>query len=224
VLVEGLGLMMRTRPAQRARWLTLALGAALAALLALAPGAFATTIEFIDQGPPDPDMLIVNGSMERNEISVRYDAPSGSYVIADAAEPIAGTGCTWVSRHAQSCETTPDADVAITGQEGRDWIEVESGTPKLAAKIDGGKGKDVLRGGSGPDDISGGGGHDVIRGRNGADSLTDFGGDWYHGGRGRDILYALNRDRDRLIDCGVGEDEAAVDDNDPKPRECETVN
>jgi Ca2+-binding RTX toxin-like protein len=207
-----------------ARRLTPALCAAVVGLLALAPGAFATTVEFVDQTPPDPDKLIVSGSMGPNEISVRYDEPTGSYVVADAAEPVAGTACTWVSRHAQSCEATPDAELAITGQEGRDRIEVSSGKPKLAAKIDGGKGKDVLRGGSGPDDISGGGGHDVIRGRNGADSLTDFGGDWYYGGRGRDILYALNGDRDRRIDCGVGEDEAAVDDDDPKPRDCETVN
>ncbi len=199
------------------------LAAAVAVVLAAAPGAGATTVQLVDRAPPEVDKLIVNGSMKRNEVGVRYDADSGSYLIADADEPVAGMGCTWVSRHAESCETTPDAELEISGQEGRDWIEVAGGEPKLGARIDGGKGKDVLRGGSGPDDLVGSGGHDKIRGRGGADRLTDFGGDWYYGGRGRDVLYALNEERDRRIDCGVGEDQAVVDAKDPEPRDCETV-
>jgi Ca2+-binding RTX toxin-like protein len=205
------------------RKLALALGAVGLISLALAPGAVATTVQLTDQAPPDPDQLVVTGSMESNEITVTYDAPSGTYVVADATEPVAGTGCIWVNTHAEICQTTPDAELEVTGQEGRDRIEVATGTPKIGATIDGGKGRDVLRGGSGPDDLSGGGGHDVIRGRSGADALTDFGGDWYYGGRGRDILYALNDDRERRIDCGVGEDQAVVDEKDPEPRDCEKV-
>jgi Ca2+-binding RTX toxin-like protein len=203
--------------------IVVSLSAVLIASLALASGARATTVQLTDRAAPDPDRLVVAGSMRANRIRVAYERRSATFVVVDTAGRVAGMGCVPGGAHSVRCATTPDASIEITGQEGADEIEVATNGPKLGAKIDAGKGKDLVLGGAGPDHITGSGGHDVIRGRDGADGLNDFGGDWYFGGRGRDILYAVNGDRDKAIDCGVGEDEAVVDPNDPEPRHCEKV-
>jgi Ca2+-binding RTX toxin-like protein len=206
-----------------ARRIAVSLSAMLIASLALASGARATTVQLTDRVEPDPDQLVVTGSMGANRIRVAYEKRSATFVVVDTAERVAGMGCAPGGAHSVRCATTPDAGLEITGQEGADQIEVETNGPKLGSKIDAGKGRDAVLGGAGPDHLTGSGGHDVIRGRGGADVLNDFGGDWYFGGRGRDILYAVNGDRDKAIDCGVGEDEAVVDPDDPKPRHCEKV-
>lgn len=74
----------------------------------------------------------------------------------------------------------------------------------------GGKGRDVLVGGSGIDKLVGGDGRDRLL-----------------AGPGDDLVAAAPkgpRDREKVIDCGPGQDVAKIDLGvDPQPRRCEFV-
>lgn len=86
---------------------------------------------------------------------------------------------------------------------------------KIATRIIGGRGIDVLLGGNGPDKLKGNAGTDSLRGRKGHDK--------FKGGRGSDKLYALDGGRDRSIRCGEGRRDLVKYDRgiDPSPIACE---
>lgn len=76
----------------------------------------------------------------------------------------------------------------------------------------GGLGSDLLVGNAGPNELDGGPGDDVIDGGGGQDVL--------HGGDGDDTIRARDDQRDQ-IDCGAGNDAAAVDPQDAVAADCE---
>jgi Ca2+-binding RTX toxin-like protein len=69
--------------------------------------------------------------------------------------------------------------ISVDGSNGRDTIVVDAAIT-LPAMLLGGRGKDLLTGGSGDDNIDGGNGKDMIAGGAGDDILS--------GGRGRDVI------------------------------------
>lgn len=87
----------------------------------------------------------------------------------------------------------PERDV-IDGGRGGDTIYGEEGRDRLL----GGEGNDRLFGGAGDDEIAAG-----------SDELNSF-YDFLSGGRGRDALHAIDRNRD-TVQCGPGPDHAYID-------------
>lgn len=102
-----------------------------------------------------------------------------------------------------------------------DHIQGEQG----ADRIDGGTGSDRIKPGASiprnPDRADGGQGNDTIG--IGIGGTVDGGGKFLLGGTGNDVLKAATGSIDRLIDCGPGDDRAIVDERDPEPRSCETI-
>jgi RTX calcium-binding nonapeptide repeat (4 copies) len=93
-------------------------------------------------------------------------------------------------------------------------------------ELDGDRGNDRLYGDLGPDHLEGGPGNDRLNGgAKGEGDAHDTGrDDSLRGGSGNDVLWAADKDRDLLIDCGPGRhDKAFIDRQDPKPKRCETV-
>jgi Ca2+-binding RTX toxin-like protein len=92
--------------------------------------------------------------------------------------------------------------------DGNDRVDLATATNPLTipSTLSGEDGSDTMAGGVGNDLISGGGGPDAAR-----------------GGPGSDRLNMRNNDRDRVIDCGAGNDVAQVDKRDPRPTGCEDV-
>ncbi len=107
------------------------------------------------------------------------------------------------------------------GYGGDDRLEGSAFSDKLI----GYDGRDVLAGGRGMDRLSGGDGGDRIRGGGGSDDVYGgTGADRLASGRGRDRIFANDGERDELIDCGPGtSDFARIDEVDPRPRHCESV-
>ena len=112
-----------------------------------------------------------------------------------------------------------------------DWGSRPTSCHGRAATITGTAGNDVLRGTPGPDVIAGLGGNDVLQGLDGADVVcggagndTVVGGtgaDRLYGDAGRDVVRALDRTRDRVVDCGAGPDpKSARDRVDPRAVSC----
>lgn len=80
--------------------------------------------------------------------------------------------------------------IFIYAQSGDDRVRVDKAIT-LPARIDGGAGNDLLRGGGGDDVIWGGEGDDYVRGAAGNDVLVGGpGADRIQGGKGHDILIA----------------------------------
>jgi Ca2+-binding RTX toxin-like protein len=112
----------------------------------------------------------------------------------------------------------------LAGLDGEDTIRSLAGNDSLSTgqgsdRLLGGSGGDVLDGGQDADRMSGGGGDDRIYG--GLASWPDS-DDILLGGSGFDRLEALDRDADRRIDCGPGEDPRPQFDHriDPRPASC----
>ncbi len=71
------------------------------------------------------------------------------------------------------------------------------------------------------EDLEGSDGPDVLIGDNDANSLFGhLGADTFIGKGGNDSIEAIDGHRDKAIDCGAGEDDAARDHSDPKPNSC----
>ena len=98
----------------------------------------------------------------------------------------------------------------------------------LSGHLIGGRGEDAIIAGDRHDFASGGAGADSMRGMYGDDEIYgEAGSDTLRGGPGDDYIGAAwpgTRDRDRLIDCGPGNDEVSIDGGiDPRPIRCERI-
>jgi Ca2+-binding RTX toxin-like protein len=120
-----------------------------------------------------------------------------------------------------------DAGEALPGTPGPDMIRGLGGRDEITA----GAGNDCAKGGKGRDSVKGQGDEDVVTGGKNADRVSggsgddkvrgNQGGDNIRGGSGDDEIRDLSKGRDR-INCGAGNDTAAVRGND-KVRNCEDV-
>lgn len=190
------------------------------------------------------DKVVLIGYGPGNGVSVNYRDPSfqevmkgaeGAYVVYADGAYAGNSGCKNAGTYKVEC-----LDVGLTGVtaylgEGADMLRLNRGTqavPKSDVnRIYGGGGSDSLRGGKGADYINGEGGNDSATGAGGADQLGslmgldaddwDNGKDAFRGGRGKDRILARDLAKDKLIDCGAGDDKARRDKNvDPKPVSC----
>jgi hypothetical protein len=100
----------------------------------------------------------------------------------------------------------------IRGEKGADRIEGETGSDRIQP------GSSIPRH---PDRADGGQGNDTVG--IGVGRSAHGGGKFLLGGAGNDVIKAATGAIDRLIDCGPGDDLAIVDERDPEPRSCETV-
>ncbi len=90
--------------------------------------------------------------------------------------------------------------------------EILEGTRKNDILIGDRRANPLIIGREGNDIIRGLGGKDVLRGEAGRDSL--------YGDKGADVLEAVDRTRDRVLNCGKGGKVALRDHHDPRPEEC----
>jgi hypothetical protein len=133
-----------------------------------------------------------------------------------------GCGCESIDTMTVRCDTPYGTHVGARGSAGDDtirvldpivlWARGRSGADHLAGNarndyLNGDEGDDELSGHAGNDRVYSGSGHDVA-----------------YGGDGNDLLLTKDQDRDRVIDCGRGNDRAFIDRGlDPQPRHCEHV-
>jgi len=120
-----------------------------------------------------------------------------------------------------------DAGETLPGTPGPDLIRGLGGPDEITA----GAGNDCAKGGKGRDSVKGQGDEDVVTGGKNADRVSggsgddkvrgNQGGDNIRGGSGDDEIRDLSKGRDR-INCGAGNDTAAVRGND-RVRNCEEV-
>jgi Ca2+-binding RTX toxin-like protein len=131
-------------------------------------------------------------------------------------------GCDPVDTMNVTCDTPYGMDVSAGLGGGDDALSV---IDPMTLRASGGGGADRLTGSSLADYLRGGQGPDRVSGGQGDDQLFPFRGrDAVYGGPGNDFLWLHNGDRDRVIDCGPGNDRAYVDRaNDPDPLGCEHV-
>jgi Ca2+-binding RTX toxin-like protein len=120
------------------------------------------------------------------------------------------------------CHTPYGTDIGAAGADGDDTIRA---LDPVVLRAVGGRGADGLSGNASNDYLNGVGRSDVLKGRAGKDRLfAGPGRDLVYGGGGNDFLWALDDDRDRVIDCGRGNDRAFIDRHlDPEPIRCEHV-
>jgi hypothetical protein len=127
-----------------------------------------------------------------------------------------------------------EASDTVSGGPGSDWLTGGAGGDRLfggaaADLLSGGFRVDVLRGGDSDvlygdeaiDDLSGDAGDDILHGGTTRDSVDGGGGndevygdsgyDALLGGEGDDALHANEGGKDRLADCGPGEDVVVLD-------------
>lgn len=205
----------------------------------------ATTVEFKPGGGRFDAFsgVAVQGDKGVNRIRVGFEVDADRFVIRDKASRMIGEQCERLDRHALRCETAFDGELRVRGEDGDDILRLRRNMPRSAIPL-GGRGQDLIRGGSRDEYLDGGGARDLISGGNGGDSLDGRGGDdvmrggagddllgavdepgrdVFLGGGGRDDVSAVNRDADRRIDCGTGPDIAYVDPEDPRARRCERV-
>jgi RTX calcium-binding nonapeptide repeat (4 copies) len=164
-------------------------------------------------------------------------------IVRDTANAVTpGDGCRAVRANTVSClvrfTPVPEDDVGVVLKlaDMADEASIAAtrcdGThqePSCHIRVSGGRGNDILYGGSGRDRISGDRGRDRIKGRAGADALLGgpgrdilsgesgrdvvMGGpgrDDLRGGAGNDVFYARDRNADRLRG-GAGTDRARID-------------
>ena len=140
-----------------------------------------------------------------------------TYTIVDERAPVqAGTGCQASGPSTRVvCSgglVTPRVAVTLVrvllgdGNDVLSLAKFDAGSTFPAARINGGLGNDTITSSEGTDFIVAGAGANSVR-----------------SGGGTDRLVMRNGRRDRLIDCGDGEDSAVVDRIDPLPISCEAV-
>ena len=208
---------------------------------AIAPArAMSQASQVLAHGPGshgEPGGIAVVGSPGDNQIEIRSPGPDTIVVFVLAgAVPVRechlqfefsswgpdACGCESVDSMNASCNTPYGMDVYAELGDGDDIVSLfdpmilratgGAGADRLSANTQ----DDFLRGGMGPDRLSGRQGNDRLYTRQGQDSVF--------GGAGNDFLWALDRDRDHIIDCGAGNDRAFIDRNlDPEPLHCEYV-
>lgn len=195
----------------RRRTVAASIIAAAIALLALAPGAFASATAGFDIG----DLVVTGADAADDEINVTYDQPNDRYVVADAVGGvIPGSGCTTAGAPASTAfcprPSTTGRTILVRGEDpenldhsddGNDLIKVAYGSSLPAgdtATIVGVGGNDSLFGSPAQDFISGGLGNDFIDASGGPDEITGGGGevtptdsagdDQLYGGPGSDTI------------------------------------
>jgi Ca2+-binding RTX toxin-like protein len=180
--------------------------------------------------------VAIAGSGGDDEVEVRSAGPSalvvsnaGGVVIAAQTCQYSGVlvppdscGCRSVDALSATCYTT--GGIQASGQllDGDDTIRVFD---PIASAFFAGRGADRVVGNALGDFLRGGPGSDRLAGRHGNDEVYGLRGhDSSYGGAGNDLLWAVDDDHDRVIDCGSGNDRAFVDRKlDPKPIGCEHV-
>jgi Ca2+-binding RTX toxin-like protein len=209
----------------------LAIGCLLCLCAVTAPAAasgLAETPSLVNSFPPErgPGGTSLLGGPNANLVTLDIDPVAGQYVIADTAGITAGNDCTSVSPQTARCTryTNPGASFQARLRGGGDIFQMVS---PVAQRLDlkAGQGADKLLAGPGGDRIYGGEGPDTLTGRAGPDRLfAGRGRDRLIGGNGSDRLHADDDDRDRAINCGLGDDVVFVDrGEDPKLIRCERV-
>jgi Ca2+-binding RTX toxin-like protein len=177
-------------------------------------------------GGSDPAGTELLGGPGANGVTVDIDRVAGEYVVSDRAGITAGNDCTSVSAQTARCTrySSPGAYFRARLRGGDDTFQMVSQTPQ-ELDLNGGAGADKLLAGPGGDRIFGGEGPDTLTGRAGPDRLfAGRGRDRLIAGNGRDRLHADDGDRDRAINCGLGDDIVFVDrGEDPKLIRCERV-
>jgi Ca2+-binding RTX toxin-like protein len=174
----------------------------------------------------DPAGTELLGGPGANRVTVDIDRAAGEYVISDTAGVAAGNDCTSISPQTARCtrHSSRRAYFRARLRGDDDVLQMISPVPQKL-ELRGGEGADKLLAGTGSDRIFGGEGPDTLTGRAGRDRL--FGGrgrDRFIAGNGQDRLHADDGDRDRAINCGLGDDVVFVDrDEDPKLIRCERV-
>lgn len=107
---------------------------------------------------------------------------------------------------------------AITGTNGPDTLR---GTEE-ADSIYGIGGQDKIVGKKGPDELYGGGGPDTIIGDEGADEIYGgSGSDILRGDEGNDYINSADNDRPDIVQCGAGDEDRAVADDEDTVLGCE---
>jgi Ca2+-binding RTX toxin-like protein len=167
--------------------------------------------------------MLYRGGTGDNKITVTLT--DQHFIVTDSVPIEAGENCVLVNPgvkpHTVSCRAFQVGGSVkpfeVRGQIGNDIITNLTAVPMQA---DGGKGNDVIEGGSGPDDLSDIAGGDVLRGNLGNDTLStvtinadslqdslDGGGgrDILKGGPGPDVLLGGDGNNDQL-DGGRGKD------------------
>lgn len=179
--------------------------------------------------PPEggPGSMTISGGPAANRLILSMEQGTGSYLVSDAAGIVPGNDCETIDAHQIRCArhtsaALPDRFGASLG-DGDDQFAIEMFG--RGGEINGGEGDDTIRSAEHRNVVLGDDGQDRLVGRGGNDGLIGgHGRDSLYGGRGNDRLDARQRDRDRVVDCGRGNDVALLDRRlDPKPRGCETV-
>lgn len=204
----------------------LALGALLLVVVASpAAGAGQARPSQVDSFPPvrRPGQLNIQGGPANNHITVEFESSTARYEISDSAGVLAGVDCEAIDPDEVQCRRWPRDGFAAGLGPGDDRFRMLM--RGRGGSLSGGRGDDEIYSGDHRNVMLGQGGQDDLRGRGGNDSLFgDPGHDLLVGGAGNDRLEARNRDRERLIDCGVGNDVALIDPRlDPSPVGCEVV-
>ena len=158
--------------------------ASVAAFLAIAPGALAST------AGSSSTRITVNGQdNENNVVRVTYDAIGDLFTITDTAGITANTPgpCSSVDANTVTCPGGTVMTVDVNGNDGNDRVELDRLTFPVSKRGDlsGGNDDDVLLGSDGDDTLSGGGGRDEVNGF--------FGGDTLRGGSSTDVVSYLDR-------------------------------
>lgn len=204
-------------------------------LLAATVPATAATVSaypgYHDSRESVPPRMLIQGGAQRDRLKVGYRDSSGAFRIRDNHRlkiryVSDAQTCTRVHPNEVLCTSDPvKTRLDVFGRGGSDRIRVGRTVP-VDSYIGGGRGADVLMGGWHRDRIEGGHGPDVERGRRGPDDLGtigDPGHDDFRAGRGKDTIYAIDKQHDHKIGCGRGAgDYASFDAHvDPKPVGCE---
>lgn len=161
-----------------------------------------------------------SGLRTPNSVSVvfrDFTEPSlnDTFTVTDGRAPVqAGTGCQAGGLRAVCSGRLVTPTVSITlvrvklgdGNDVLSLSKFDANGTFPPAQVNGGLGDDTITSSEGRDFIVAGGGVNTVR-----------------SGGGTDRLLMRNGRRDRLIDCGDGEDSAVVDRIDPLPVSCENV-
>jgi Ca2+-binding RTX toxin-like protein len=155
-------------------------------------------------------------TVHADEFRCSGSAGGGDVVVAGRGEPtVFGCGGDDIIRlgpGSGDVEGGPGRD-RIFGGPGGDGLRGNRGSDVIFGRggrefVDGGSGDDRLVGGAGDDHVEGSYGDDAVFGGPGRDRL--FGDREFGGGRGDDVLYACDGERDRLSG-GRGRDRARTD-------------
>ena len=214
--------------------LTVAVAALMAALPANGSAAPVSVQAIGIQITGGSNSVYVTGSEEVDRVSVSMPAPDTWQVVAPGgviAEPECAGGtlspdqtcaCTSVDAVTANCTSPIRGFVIAQLFGGSDSVRAHEHVGLWAVA---GKGHDRLRGAENTDHLSGREGGDRLVGGGSLDRIDGGPGhDAILGGGGDDVLDAQNDDRDRVIDCGAGQDRAYIDPKlDTPAANCEDV-